>query len=161
MLDNEIVLNNFMLGMFERLSNDFPADQMLRSFSGHGHSPIWIAGHLAIVGEMGCSMLGGEIRHPRWLPLFGPRSADVPEKYVNIDPSDCLNALAPAYQELQKRCQSASAQHLSAPHEVDVLKNSNLTTNEHVIAHLLTTHLAFHLAQWSACRREVGQPPLF
>ncbi|WP_166821939.1 DinB family protein [Thalassoroseus pseudoceratinae] len=161
MLDNEIVLNHFLLGMFEQLTNDFPTDEMSRSFSGHGHSPIWIAGHLAIVGEMGCQILGGEIRHQAWLSLFGPRSEDLPEKLSHVDPTDCLTAVAPAYAELRELSQSASAEHLNAPHDVGILKNSPLKTNEHIIAHLLTTHLAFHLAQWSACRRELGQPKLF
>lgn len=161
MLENESVLNTFMLGMFEQLTRDFPADEMSRSFSGHGHSPVWIAGHLAIVGEMGCSMLGGEIRHQRWLSLFGPRSEDLPEKFADVDPAECIAAVVPAYTELQQRCQTASEEHLNAPHEVEILQNSSLKTNEHVLGHLLATHFAFHVAQWSACRREVGQPPLF
>ncbi len=54
----------------------------------------------------------------------------------------------------------ASAEVLDKPHEVELLKTTNLKTNGDVLAHLMCTHLAFHVAQLSACRRHAGQGPV-
>jgi hypothetical protein len=46
-------------------------------------------------------------------------------------------------------------------HKVPILRHTPLVTWSDVVAHLLTTHAAFHISQLSACRRQAGHPHLF
>ncbi len=49
---------------------------------------------------------------------------------------------------------------MEQPHAVEILKPTNLKTNGDVLAHLMCTHMAFHIAQLSACRRKSGKGPI-
>ena len=46
------------------------------------------------------------------------------------------------------------------PHEVELLRPTPLRTVGDVLGHLTCTHIAFHLAQLSACRRKAGKAPV-
>ena len=50
---------------------------------------------------------------------------------------------------------------ISAPHEVELLKTTNLKTVGDVLAHLMCTHEAFHVSQLSVCRRNSANRPSF
>ena len=65
MFDNEIVINEFHLGLLSRIAADIPDSQLYQPSVGHGHPPVWILGHLAICGELGQKLLGGSVTHHR------------------------------------------------------------------------------------------------
>jgi hypothetical protein len=50
---------------------------------------------------------------------------------------------------------------LAQPHEMALFEDSPLTTRSDLLAHLLTTHAAFHLGHLSTWRRQMGFDPLF
>jgi len=58
MFENEITLNQFLLDQLVTIMADLPEECLFTSGQGHGHPPVWILGHLAIVGEMGTDVLG-------------------------------------------------------------------------------------------------------
>ncbi len=59
-----------------------------------------------------------------------------------------------------KPCPTPTPEVLDAPHAIELLKTTVLKTNGDVLAHLMTTHESFHLAQLSACRRKAGKGPV-
>src|SRR5262249_52036022 len=98
-----------------------------------------------------------------WLTMFGPASdpdalpADAPGKghLLSAFESGC-EAVAQATKD------PPPPEVLGRPHGIDVgdLKTTIPTVGD-LVAHLMTTHQAFHLGQLSACRRMLGRPPLF
>ncbi|QDV48040.1 hypothetical protein [Gimesia fumaroli] len=62
MFENEITLNQFLLEQLGTIMADLPEDCLFTPGTGHGHPPVWILGHLAIVGEMGQTFLGAMLR---------------------------------------------------------------------------------------------------
>jgi len=54
----------------------------------------------------------------------------------------------------------ADPDRMSQPQTSDFFKGSPVETIGDVVAHLMTSHLAFHLGQISAWRRLQGRPPL-
>jgi len=49
---------------------------------------------------------------------------------------------------------------MDQPHSVQILKETPIRTNGDLLAHLMSTHQSFHLAQLSACRRKAGKGPI-
>ncbi len=161
MFDTELAINEFQIGVFEKVFADVSDDRLYAPGSGHGHPPVWIAGHLAAVGEFGQQMLGGEPVHPEWGALFGPGSSDVIDPSVGIGKGTLYEAVIAAYGGLRERSLSADPAVLDAPHGIPFFRNTPLKTVRHTIGVLLTNHFGFHLAQLSSCRREAGGKPLF
>lgn len=161
MFENEIVLNELQSGMFSRIYDDLPEDQMFRPGSGHGHTPTWIVGHLAIVGEIGQQLLGGSVTHPEWGALFGPGSSGEVDPAPGLSKVELGDAVQAAYAGLRSMCQTADPARLNAPHGIGLFAGTPLVTVRHAVALILTNHFGFHLAQLSSCRRESGHPPLF
>jgi hypothetical protein len=161
MFEREITLNEFLLGGLDKLAADVSAETLFDPSPGHGHSPAWIIGHLAIAGEMGLRILGGELVHPQWAPIFGPGSAGVCERADGLDKETLLNGVRSAYKSLRAEAASAQLDAMSRSHSLDLLKGTPIRTFGDLVAHLLTTHFAFHLSQLSSCRRSAGFKFLF
>lgn len=161
MFENEIAINQFQMGLFEKIVPDLPDETLFAPAPGHGHPAVWILGHIAITAEYGQSILGGPIAHPQWLPLFGPGSSDK----VAVDPA--LNkevfrkAILESYAELQRLARSADSGLLAQPHGFAPFAGTPLTNKGHMIALLLTNHFGFHLSQLSSCRRSAGHKAIF
>ncbi|MEO9932152.1 DinB family protein [Rhodopirellula bahusiensis] len=162
MFEREISINQFQLEYFDKVIPDIAESSMFSPAPGHGHTPVWILGHLAICSELGQKLLGGSISHPDWIERFGPRSVD------DIAPDDSLtlplvtNALRDGYRELCNLAASTTDQAaLDRPHGMPSLTGTPIVTVADTIALLLTNHFAFHLSQLSSCRRSAGMPPLF
>ncbi|TWT66852.1 hypothetical protein Pla123a_45500 [Posidoniimonas polymericola] len=159
--ENEIAINQMQLAYFDRIVAGLPAERHFHAAPGHGHSPAWVIGHLAIVGEMGCSMIGGSLTHPAWLQAFGPGSPPL----VEASDEYALDQLAPvvrsSYPEFQRLAAAADPGRLAQPHGVDLFDGTPIQTVSHCVSVLLTNHFAFHLSQLSSCRRSAGGAPLF
>jgi hypothetical protein len=161
MFDNEIVLNQLMLKQFETIMADLPAETLFMPGQGHGHPPAWILGHLAIVGEMGQTFLGGELTHPFWVQAFGPGSNDEVQPDDGLKRDALIAANVTAYETLRNMAAQATPEVLEKPHGIDLFDGTPVQTVSHAIALLLTNHFGFHLAQLSSCRRDLGLPAIF
>ncbi len=161
MFESEIAVNENLLIQLDKIVTDILEESLFTPSAGHGHSPVWLLGHLAIVGEAGQRMLGGKITHTEWLRLFGPGSVDsIPFNAALTKPS-LINAVTENYRQLRNLALVANEAEVSRPHGVSILTGTPIVTVKHCITHLLTSHFAFHLSQLSSCRRVAGFPALF
>lgn len=161
MIETETTLCRFLLSGLEAVVADVPEDRLFERAPGNGHPPVWVLGHLAICAELGHQLLGGSIEHVRWLPLFGPGSSDDVPAHPDHRRDEFLTAIREGYPKLCDLALSADAERLSQPHGVELLSGSAISTVQELVAHLLTSHFAFHLAQLSGWRRAAGHGPLF
>jgi hypothetical protein len=161
-MKNECAINAFQMGMFEKIVADIPEGDLRQPAAGHGHTPLWLIGHLALTGGMGCQLLGVAADVPSgWAEAFGPRTPDP----VMAEPSGLSKPVLTAamqanYAALRTAYEDASPEVLARPHGVPFFLNSPITTVNHLVAVLLTNHFGFHLAQLSSVRRELGKSPL-
>lgn len=160
MFDRDIKLNQFFLAYFEEVIADIPANRITERAPGNGHPPVWVLGHLAIVGEMGQVPLGGQLQHPEWAPLFSPGSSDEVPGADQFAKDDLVQVIHTAYPKLGELLKNAPSEVLDQPHTVELLKGSSIETVADLEVHVLTTHFAFHLAQLSGWRRAAGLGPL-
>ncbi len=161
MFESEIAVNENLLNQFAKIVADIPDDSLFESSVGHGHSPVWLLGHLAIVGEAGQRMVGGRIIHTEWLRLFGPGSTDNIPVDATLTKSALTTAVVDAYRRLRELAFATDEANVARPHGVSVLAGTPIVTVKHCLTHLLTSHFGFHLAQLSSCRRAAGFAHLF
>lgn len=160
MFAREIKLNRFQIDYFGKVMKDIPDDKINDRAGGAGHPPLWILGHLAICAELGQAMLGGEMKHPAWLPLFGPASSDDVSNSDNYTKEEFTSHIVAEYPRLCEMLTAAPEERMNAPHGVELLEGTLIETVGDLQAHLLTTHFSFHLAQLSGWRRAMGGAPL-
>lgn len=154
-------INEFFRSMIHQLMEDIPRERINERPVGNGHPPLWILGHLAICAEFGEALLGKEMQHALWVPVFGPGSPDEvsrPERY-SVD--EFLELIDAGYPRLMDLIEDTSNDVLQADHQVEILQGGALVSVADVQAHLLTSHFAFHTAQLSSWRRAAGFGPLF
>ena len=161
MFQRETLLNQFALNYIDMLAADVNNENLHTRPVDSGHSPLWVLGHLAICAELGIRMLGGEIEHREWLPLFAPGTKDEFESSDGHSVETLMAAIRTSYPKLCELANNADAELLDQPHNVELLQQTVLKTVGDVIAHLISTHVTFHIAQLSAWRRAQGQAPLF
>lgn len=162
MLKRETAINKFQISVFTTVVKDIPDEGLYTKGSGHGHSPIWLLGHLAICAELGQKMLGGSVEHESWLAIFAPGSPGHVEKSDSFSKQVFVDAVISGYQKLQVMAMDpASAPMLEREHGFAPFANTPIVNVGDMVALLLTNHFGFHLAQLSSCRRENGHPYLF
>jgi len=76
MFSNSIAINEFQLGLFEKMILAIDDASLFAPGLGHGHSPVWILGHLAICADLGRMTFGKKPRNIAWMRQFGPGSND-------------------------------------------------------------------------------------
>ncbi len=161
MFSNIITMNQFHLKIFDDVVADIPADRLYEKTPGNGHSPVWLLGHLALCGELGLQLLGGQLTHPQWLAVFGPGTADdvpVSDDYAR---DILIQVIKTSYPQLSQAVADADQDTIHRPHELELLSGTAITTVGQLVSHLLSTHFAFHLAQLSAWRRAAGHAALY
>ena len=161
MFEHEATLSQFFTDYLETLSAEVSAENFNSNAYEGGHPPIWILGHLATCGELGIKLLGGKLEHPKWMVLFGPGSSDVVATPENFTKTEFLESIKTSYPEMIRMAKNADADTLNAAHGIELLDGTAITTIGDLIAHLATTHLAFHIAQLSSWRRASGHAHLF
>jgi hypothetical protein len=161
MFESAIAINEFQLGGFEKIVADVPDDCLFIPAAGHGHPPVWILGHLALTGEMGQQMVGGEVTHTDWLPLFGPGSTDKVAASESLAKPVMAAAVIDAYRTLRELAAKADPDAMSRRHHVPIFRATSIRTIADCVTLLLTSHFGFHLSQLSSCRRAAGHAPLF
>jgi hypothetical protein len=160
--ENEIAINNYQLNVLDRILQDLPESCLYQHQPGHGHSPIWLLGHLAICTDFGLSLLGlpgGP--HPEWLPLFGPGSQDEFTPRADWNKELFQQAIRSGYQQLQVAMSQAKPELLTVKHQIPFFQGTPIETLGQSLSLLLTNHFGFHLSQLSSCRRSLGLPHLF
>lgn len=161
MFQRESMLNQFSIGYLETLAAEVTPENFNSRPTSSGHPPVWILGHLAICGELGIKLLGGELSHPTWMVLFGPGSSDELKSPETFSKEEFFDVIKSSYAEMVTMANNASAEQLDASHGIDLLDGTPINTVGDLIAHLLTTHFAFHSAQLSDWRRASGHEKLF
>jgi hypothetical protein len=161
MFENEIAVNQQLLVYFSKVAKEIPEDSLFHPSAGHGHPPVWIMGHLAIVGEMGQMMLGGSVAHPEWVPVFGPGSSDIIHQNEALNKRAMISIARDSYEKLRELAAKADEKSVSRPHNVALFDGTPIQTVGQLVTVLLTSHFGFHLSQLSSCRRTAGFGPLF
>jgi hypothetical protein len=161
MFEQAIAVNEFQLESFSKVVKDISEETLFQNAPGHGHSPVWLLGHLAIVGESGNRMLGGKIAHVEWLRTFGPGSVDKIERAPGLEKNELTSIVVKTYAEFRRRATEADPEAMAKQHTVSLLQPSPIRTVGDLICHLLTAHFSFHLSQLSSCRRSAGFAHIF
>jgi hypothetical protein len=159
--ERELTLFKFNLKYLRMLVADLEESQMTAVAYPGANPPVWILGHLAVTMDFAARMLGLEAACPRpWHKQFAPGT-----KPADLEPplptkEELMAAIEGQHRRVSEAAPGASADVMNAPHAVEILKPTVLKTTGDVMAHLMTTHMAFHLAQLSACRRSTGKGPI-
>lgn len=161
MFESAIAINEFQVGGFQKIVADLPDDSLFAPGLGHGHPPAWIMGHLAVSGESGQRLLGGQVTHRDWLPLFGPGSSDKITASDQWTKPVLAAAVTEAYATLRTLASNADPQTMSRPNSVSFFQGTPIRTIGDCVTLLLTSHFGLHLSQLSSCRRAAGFAPLF
>lgn len=161
MLTTERSINAFFRSTIHQLMKDIPSERMNERPAGNGHPPLWILGHLAICAEFGEAILGKQMQHADWVPVFGPGSSDDVKNPEAYSADEFIAVIDQAYPRLMDLIDETPADVLGADHPIELLQGGALVTVADVQAHLLTSHFAFHTAQLSGWRRAAGFGPLF
>jgi len=161
MFERELTLYEFQLNYIRLLLSDLDDSKLAeRPFPG-ANPPVWILGHLAVCTDYAARMLGQKPVLPRaWHAQFAPGSNPAALEPPYPTKAELFSAIETGHRRVAEAMPGASAEALAAPHAVELLKPTNLKTNGDVLAHLISTHVAFHVAQLSACRRATGKGPI-
>jgi len=157
-----IVLNEFNRGYLHRLLSDIPSHRLDEQPAEGLHSVRWILAHLAIAADYGLKQLDLPFVCPMaWHVAYGPTSQAGTSDKIQLTSEEILETIIRGYSILCDALRSGPVDQLSATHEVELLKKTNLKTKADIVAHILATHFAIHLGQLSTLRRLMGLPPLF
>jgi hypothetical protein len=161
MFANSIAINEFQLGLFEKMILDIDDASLFAPGLGHGHSPVWILGHLAICADLGRMTFGKKPRNIAWMRQFGPGSNDQVAPDSSLTKAALSESIRDGYREFRELAALADPEAMAKPTKFELFQGTPIQTIEHVVTHLLTSHFGFHLAQLSSCRRAAGHAALF
>ena len=149
----------FAQNYFKGLAADVPAEKAdFQPFAG-SNTPLWIAGHLAVAHEFTFLTLGRPSPiNPSWRTIFGTKIA--PGSFGPGTPS-LAECVADSKSSVNALCIAVAETPLEKFAEPrDGFLSQAFPTVGGLIVHLLTTHFATHLGQFSAWRRACGMPPV-
>jgi len=160
-LERELTLFVFNRNYLRVLAADLDEAALnVAPFEG-ANPPAWILGHLAVSTDFAARLLGQQRACPRdWHVKFAPGSKPADLQPPLPTKSELVEAIENGCRRVIDAVPGASADVLSQPHAIELLKSTVLKTNGDVLAHLMCTHFSFHLAQLSACRRKSGKGPI-
>lgn len=110
---------------------------------------------------MGRMLFGKRPANMAWMRLFGPGSKDSIASDPGLTKSALCQAIRDNYREFRQLASQADPVAMAKPTTFELFQGTPIQTIEHVVAHLLTSHFGFHLAQLSSCRRAAGHAALF
>ncbi|MCA9024966.1 MAG: DinB family protein [Planctomycetaceae bacterium] len=157
MFEQQITLNRFLLRYLNGLMQDVEdADLASRSEDG-GNSPLWILGHLAVVGDSAARVLGLRPVQPKeWRRVFFPGTDGDVADAGDLTKQQLLDAIHEGYKRLHPELENVDTAAMAEPHGIELLKGSGLETKADFLSHVLTTHMAMHIGQISYWRRQHG-----
>jgi len=95
-----------------------------------------------------------------WFAAYGPGSKPGDSNAPAFTVASVLADIEQGYTRLLELSKSASKELLDEKHGLAFLE-PELMSKRDFMAHLLTTHITYHLAQLSACRQSKGLNPVF
>lgn len=159
--ETETTLVNFSLGYLNTIVADFTDDDLTVLTESTDKTPQWILGHLRVVAELGNKMLGAEPAcDDNWFAAYGPGSQPGDTNAPTFTLSQVIDDIQVGYTRLLKLTKEASQETLDQNHGFTPLEPA-IMSKQDLMSHLLTTHISYHLAQLSACRRAKGLAPVF
>ena len=161
MFDSETTLVNFALGYLRTIASDLSDEDLTTLTESTGKTPQWILGHLHIASEFGSKILGAEPAcGDDWFAAYGPGSQPGASDAPAFTIASVLVDIENGYGRLLKLTKTASEELLDEKHGFEPLEPA-ISNKRDLMSHLLTTHITYHLAQLSACRRAKGLSPVF
>ncbi len=162
MFQQLITLNEFNRGYLNRLLADMPPERIDDQLADGLHSVRWILAHLAIAADYGLKQLDLPFVCPMtWHVAYGPSSQAGTSDRIKPTHEELMATIEHGYSTLCHALRSVDDERLAVPHEVELLKSTNLKTKADLVSHILATHFATHLGQLSTLRRMMGLPALF
>lgn len=163
MNDSLLTLYSYNLGFCQRLLEDVEEEQMQHQPSPGVNPPSWIVGHLALATDYALGIMGEPKRLPEeWSQEFGPGSEPLSQQHPYPSKAELLIALKEGHAAVVAALPKVDPEALTAknPLPSPMLQRAFPTAGD-LLAHLLSTHEAFHLGHLSNWRRQMGRPPLF
>lgn len=161
MLENEIKVNEFLMGYGRRLLEQIPDERMCEQPAEGMNHPAWILGHLAIAGDAAAALAGGEkMLPPDWGKRYGAGSKPTANRADYPSKAELLATFERVYERARKVAANATPEQLAQPTTIPQMKEGLPTSRERV-AFVLTGHMGVHLGQLSAWRRMIGLPAMF
>jgi hypothetical protein len=160
MFERERKLNAVMLGYCKLLMNDLDDARLADTPAVGVNHPAWILSHLAICTDYAAQLLGSPAKCPKeWHQNCGPGSKVVSDRSAYASKQELLTALEAGNRRVSEAVAGASDEVLCQPHSIKLtfVKETFPTVGE-LVAHLMTTHVGFHLGQLSMWRRMMGLP---
>jgi uncharacterized damage-inducible protein DinB len=156
------ILNQFTRQYLSMLVDGLTEEQLdLVPIEGF-HSARWLLSHIATTGDLGLRLLGLPTKCPRtWHVAYAPGTDGVTHPQVKPTQQELLEKITEIYGQLAQGLNDAAPELLGEPHGLALLQRTAIQTKGQLISHLLTTHIAVHLGQLSAMRRQMGLPHLF
>ena len=154
---------NFLRKQFR----DVPSDRVDEIPFEGAKAPRWVAGHLAEGQYFLASFLGVDSEFPEtWLAAFAPGTPSTSpyglEDESNLPSVDeLLDYISATEQPIVEAAKTVTVESLSEPHGLEILSGTGIDTKADLVAHLMTTHFAFHAGQLSLWRRAIDVQPLF
>lgn len=158
MYANELKLFAFHHAFAHLLADPVPADRWAEQPAAGVNHPAWIIGHLAVSADFALKACGGQtVCPPEWRPLFSPGTTPKPDLGAYPTKAELLAAYDRVHADLTTAVPHADPAALTSPQPIDFLRPHIQTMGE-LLAHILSTHEAFHLGQFSTWRRVLGFP---
>jgi hypothetical protein len=153
--ETELALNGFGTHYLAKLVAQTPDERLAEQPAPGMNHMAWTLGHLAVAYDYVAKCLGQPLTLLRWHPTYAPGTKPVPDRTA-YPPKDELTAkLEENRQRILPFVRAADRSLLQGPQPVEFLK-PHVETIDHLVAHLLTTHVLNHVGQLSAWRRAAG-----
>jgi DinB superfamily len=162
MFDREVRLNGLLFRLLQKLLLDIDDSLLSRPLADNGNPPAFTLGHLAIVNDYALKSFGEPRLAPaEWHKRFRPGASPKDDPSPLPSKAELLQLLETGGQKIREAATKADPERMNQPHNSDFFKDTPVKTVADTVAHLMTSHFAFHIGQISAWRRLQGKPPLF
>lgn len=158
MFATELKLFAFHHAFAHLLADPVPADRFAEQPAPGVNHPAWVVGHLCFAADFGLTICGAPTVCPEdWSAKFGIGSVPVADAGVYPPKAELLATYDLAHDKLTAAAKATDPAALASPQPLDFLRPQMQTMGD-LLAHILSTHEAFHLGQLSTWRRVQGFP---
>ncbi len=158
MFAQELKLFAFHREFAHLLADPVPAERWAEQPAAGVNHPAWIIGHLAVAADFGLRFCDAPTVCPaEWGALFAPGTVPQPDLGLYPAKDALLAAYDRAHVELTAVAPHADPVKMAGPQPLDFLR-PHITTIGDLLGHILSSHEAFHLGQFSTWRRVLNFP---
>lgn len=156
MMEREFKLYGFTMHYLRLLAEGIDDDKLAVIPAPGLNHPAWVIGHLAVCADFVPKLLGQPtICPPEWDALFAPGAIPTAERSVYPSKAELLAKNEEAYVRNPELIAGASERRLALPQPIEYFRSLYPTIGD-MLAHLISTHPAYHLGQLSTWRRLQG-----